>query len=76
MRLDTFKELDEVQNRLSSLFRRLPWKSGEMDDGAERSPLVDISEDDKEYSICAELPELKKENVQVSLENGVLPPIK
>jgi HSP20 family protein len=36
------------------------------------SPLVDISEDDKEYCIRAELPGLKKEEVKVTVENGVL----
>jgi HSP20 family protein len=35
-------------------------------------PLVDISEDDKEYIITAELPEVKKENVKVTVENGAL----
>jgi HSP20 family protein len=33
---------------------------------------VDISEDDKEYVITAELPEVKKEEVKVTVENGVL----
>ena len=31
----------------------------------EWAPLVDISEDDKEYLIKAELPEVKKEDVKV-----------
>ena len=35
-------------------------------------PLVDISEDDKEYLIKAELPEVKKDEVKVMVENGVL----
>jgi HSP20 family protein len=35
-------------------------------------PLVDITEDEKEYLIKAELPEVKKENVKVTVENGVL----
>ncbi len=33
-------------------------------------PLVDVEESDKEYTIKAELPEVKKENVKVELENG------
>jgi len=36
------------------------------------SPLVDISEDDKEYLVKADLPEMKKEDVKVTVENGVL----
>jgi len=35
-------------------------------------PTVDISESDTEYLIKAELPEVKKEDVKVTVENGVL----
>jgi HSP20 family protein len=38
----------------------------------EWTPLADITEDDKEYVIKAELPELRKEDVKVTVENGVL----
>ena len=34
--------------------------------------MVDISEDDKEYLIKAELPEVKKEEIKVTVENGLL----
>jgi HSP20 family protein len=39
---------------------------------SEWAPLVDLAEDDKEYLIKAELPEVKKEDVKVTVENGVL----
>jgi HSP20 family protein len=39
---------------------------------AEWMPAVDISEDDKEFVITAELPDVKKEDVRVTVENGVL----
>ncbi len=35
-------------------------------------PLVDITEDEKEFVITAELPDVKKEDVKVRMENGVL----
>jgi HSP20 family protein len=38
----------------------------------EWAPLVDISEDDKEYRIKVELPEVKKEDVKVTAEQGTL----
>jgi HSP20 family protein len=38
----------------------------------EWTPLADITEDDMEYVIKAELPELRKEDVKVTVENGVL----
>ena len=34
--------------------------------------MADITEDDKEYLIKAELPEMSKEDVKVTVENGVL----
>ena len=33
---------------------------------------MDITEDDKEYLVKADLPEVKKEDVKVTVENGVL----
>jgi HSP20 family protein len=74
-----FKEMELLQNRLASLFdpsvERMP-VIGEQHTGspnaAEWSPSVDIAEDDKEYTIKAELPEVQKEDVAVTLENGVL----
>ena len=39
---------------------------------AEWSPLVDITEDEKEYLIQAELPDMKKEDVRLTVENDVL----
>jgi len=70
-----FRELDEFSNRLSRLFGTAP---AQRSDGredltvAEWSPLVDITEDDKAYVIKAELPEVKKTDVKVRVENGVL----
>ena len=46
--------------------------AGGTDRGAQWAPLVDISEDDKEYLIKAELPEVKKEDVKVTAEEGTL----
>jgi HSP20 family protein len=39
---------------------------------ADWSPSVDISETTAEYVITAEIPEVKKEDVKVTLEHGVL----
>jgi HSP20 family protein len=35
-------------------------------------PVADISETDKEYLIKAELPEVKKEDVQITLQDGII----
>ena len=69
-----FRELEEMQNRLSSLFGRTPVRGPgeEAMTVSEWTPLVDITEDDKEYLIKAELPEVKKEDVKVTVENGTV----
>ena len=70
-----FRELDEVQNRLGSFFAgRFP-RFGDGNGGlqlADWSPQVDITEDDKEYLIKADLPEMKKDEIKVNVAEGVL----
>jgi HSP20 family protein len=75
-RWDPVREMEELHNRLSNLFGRTPARLGEGKEEsitvAEWAPLVDTTEDDKEYIIKTELPEVKKEEVKVSVENGLL----
>ena len=75
-RWDPFRELDELQSRLSTLFGRAALrKNGAKDEAlavAEWAPLVDIVEDDNEYLIKAELPEVKKDEVKVTVQDDVL----
>jgi HSP20 family protein len=40
--------------------------------GVDWAPLVDIEETDKEFLVKAELPAVKKEDVKVAIEDGVL----
>ena len=72
---DPFKEMEEMTNRLA------PWLGRETLHGNSQNenmtvtewvPLVDITEDEKQYVITAELPEVKKEDVKVTVENGRL----
>ena len=75
-RWEPFREMEDFQNRLSTLFghplRRTNGHGREDITLADWMPLADITEDDKEYLIKAELPEMKKEDVKVTVENGVL----
>ncbi|GJL62821.1 MAG: molecular chaperone [Nitrospirales bacterium] len=75
-RWDPYQELDDLQNRLSYLFGRAPIKKNSDNQEAlsvpQWAPLVDISEDENEYLIKAELPEVKNDKVKVSLQNDVL----
>lgn len=74
-----FGELDEMQNRLGMFFGGFPSFSSKISAGNGKSltlpnwsPLVDITEDDHEYLFKADLPEVKKEDLKVAVENGVL----
>jgi HSP20 family protein len=74
-RWDPFKELEDMERRLSTWFGRPVRRRGGEKEAitvAEWSPLVDIEENEKEYLIKAELPEIKKEDVKVTVENDVL----
>ena len=71
------REMDETQNRLSRFF--LGGFSNRMGSGevpslavADWSPEVDISEDDRGYLLKADLPEIKKDDVRVTVEDGIL----
>jgi HSP20 family protein len=74
-RWNPFRELEQMQNRLASSWPFDPFANagnGESVTIAEWSPRVDVVEDDKEFLIKAELPEMKREDVKVSVEDGVL----
>ena len=73
-RWEPLQEMEEFQNRLSTLFGRQLRRTDAREEITlpEWTPLADISEDEKEYVIKAELPEMKKEDVKVTVENGVL----
>jgi HSP20 family protein len=64
-----------MQTRLSRIFGQQPAsKEGGKEEMtmAEWSPLVDISEDEKEYLVKAELPDIKKEDIKLSVHDNVL----
>ena len=75
-RWNQLKEMEAFQHGLEGLLRRSSahWPAGQEEALAvpEWSPLVDISEDDSEYLIKAELPEVRKEDVKVTAEEGML----
>src|SRR5688572_24481804 len=67
-----FREFEAFQNRLTPLLGRALVNGEESLGMTEWSPLVDITEDDKQYLIKAELPELRKEDVKVTVQDGTL----
>jgi len=71
-RWNPFKEMDELQRRLNSIFNL---EQGRVQNGepiVQWAPVVDVVEDENEYRIKAELPEVQKADVKVIVENGVL----
>src|SRR4029078_2943803 len=71
------REMAEAQNRLHRFF--LGGFPNRMGSGeihslavADWSPEVDISEDDHGYVLKADLPEMKKDDVRVTVEDGIL----
>jgi HSP20 family protein len=78
-RWDPFRELEEVSERLNRAFGRGglatttagdPRKQGLF--SVDWAPSVDITETAEAFEIKAELPEVKKEDVKVSIDNGEL----
>ena len=69
MKWNPFAQLENVHRGLATL---IEGHAATRNGVAEWAPVVDIIEDEKAYVIKAELPEMKKEDVHVQLEGGVL----
>jgi HSP20 family protein len=76
MTWNQLRDMEEVQNRFNRFLGGFP---NTIDSGethsltvADWSPDVDISQDDHEYLLKADLPEMKKGDVRVTVEDGVL----
>jgi len=74
-RWDPFRELEDMSTRLNRFFgqaasRRLGDDGSEM--LADWAPAIDVQETDGEYLISADLPAVKKEDVKVSVQDGIL----
>jgi HSP20 family protein len=74
VRWDPYRELEEMTNRLNRLFGRAATTTtgNEMMVQTDWTPSVDISETDEEFQIKAEPPGVKQDDVNVTLENGIL----
>jgi len=72
---DPFRELEDVSTRLNRIFGRFPTRAesgNQMLAMADWAPSVDISETDTAYLIKGEIPGVKKEDVKVTIEDGML----
>ena len=71
------RDMEEAtQNRLNRFLGGFPNRTNQGETHsltvADWSPEVDISQDDHEYLLKADLPEMKKDDVRVSVEDGIL----
>jgi len=67
------REFDDLFNRYSQSLGSRQLSGAESQEGAaEWRPLANISESDSEYLIKAELPEVNKEDVEVTVNDGVI----
>jgi HSP20 family protein len=62
---EPFREIEQTLRQLAS-----PWDRSQRDEVWR--PLANISETDREYLIKAEIPEVKKEDIDITVEDGVL----
>src|SRR4029434_4305889 len=68
-----FREMEEMSDRLNRFFGTWTRPNGkELLTVTDWTPVVDIQDTDLEYLVKAELPEVRKEDVRVTVENGVL----
>src|SRR6201982_1074345 len=76
IRWNQLREMDEAQNRFNRFLGGFPNRIGSGETHsltvADWSPEVDISQDDQEYLLKADLPEMKKDDVRVTVEDGIL----
>jgi HSP20 family protein len=75
IRWEPFRELDDIFAHCTPFFGRLPENRSAKDVEAETrawTPAANISETDTEYLIKAELPEVSKDDVKVTIDEGVI----
>jgi HSP20 family protein len=69
-RWEPFRELEQTLRQFSPFWGRA--QRDDYESGGTWRPLANISEDDREYLVKAEIPEVKKEDIDISVDNGVL----
>ncbi len=75
MTLIKWEPLREIEDMFDRYTRAMGWPSGrgqELITTGDWCPRVDISETENEFVVKAEVPDVKKENVKISVDNGVL----
>jgi HSP20 family protein len=70
---EPFRDVDDMFDRFfAETMRRLPRQGAQSPQVSEWAPLADVSETEDEFLIKAELPEVRKEDVSITVQDGVL----
>ena len=70
---EPFRDMDDVFDRFfAESMRRWPRRAAEGRAAQEWAPAADVSETEGEYLIKADLPEVRKEDVSITVQDGVL----
>ena len=79
IRWEPFRDMDDVFDRFfAETMRRWPRQvagqgpANDLQQAREWAPVADVSETDGEYLIKAEVPEVRKEDVSITVQDGVL----
>lgn len=74
-RFDPFRELEDLSTRLNTWFGQPVTRRGREEDGmtfSDWAPALDVEETDNEYLIKADLPAIRKEDLKINIEDGML----
>jgi HSP20 family protein len=70
---EPFRDVDDVFDRfVAETLRRWPRQAAEAQAALDWAPAADVSETEGEYLIKADLPEVRKEDVSITVQDGVL----
>jgi len=70
---EPFRDVDDVFDRfVAETLRRWPRQTAEGQATLDWAPAADVSETEAEYLIKADLPEVRKEDVSITVQDGVL----
>lgn len=69
---DPFREVDDVFTKYFKHFNRPSISTQELLASGDWAPRADVAETDSEFAITVEVPEINREDIKITIDNGVL----
>ena len=69
---DPFREIDDVFSKFLTHFNRPSIGNQELLASGDWAPRADIAETDAEFTIKVEVPDIKRDDIKITVDNGVL----